>query len=832
MKQVIPLITAIVILLAVKTTLADTFTVTTNSDTGTGSLRAAIEAANAHLDSNGVADNIVFNISGSDFTSRTIYLQSALPTLIRPVIIDGTTQPNVETFGKSDARIKLVDSSLNNKFTGLNIQAINCELYGLYLTGFSDGVIVQVSDANAKIGALTKGNLINSSQNSCLEIQFSNNVVVNGNLMGTDSIGRDGSNYSLPFSTYGVIINSCNLVSIGSKGIFAGSPAGNTISHCSVGIWMHQDKNIKVQNNNIGSSRAGWLAVPNSTGILADGDNSYIAIGGDTLTEGNTISGNFQDGIEGEFRYSYFKGNHIGVDGSGQNSQSNHRYGIYLKNGSVWNQIGDNSLEGANIIAYNSNEGIALQNSSCTNNSIRINSMICNSAQTGIGGIVLNRGNDSIDVPDILITNSKGMTGRTVPGAVVDFYTDDGGACPHCEGKTWIASIPTDSAGVFFLSGDYRDDRVTATVTDPQGNSSEFTNCSTRSDSSTCISTVLLGPTTPQCTGTSINFYDQSVVLPGTFILKRIWNFGDGTTSSEAAPIHSYTTGNTTYTVELFDSTSAGCTSSEEIPVSLNYSPQAAFSAPTLACSNVNISFANTSSGGTGDSIVHTFWDFGDTFTDTTANPTHAFIDTGSFVISLTVTNSRGCSSSTSQGIAISLAPVPSYQYTFIDSCTASFTNTSTMGKHASFFWNFGDGSPNDSSTLNPVHRFIKSGTLRVTLTIYDTACNVTKIYFLPIIVDATSCTTGIAEVKNSKDVKIIPNPAGSSFNIQNNMQQPIQSVELYDVIGKLVYQIPSTNIRPNTSYRVQLPLLPNGVYTVRMKTSDSFVNVKVVESR
>ena len=59
-----------------------TFTVTSLDDAGTGSLRAAIEAANA---SGAASATIAFDVTG------TITLSSGLPPITHTVTIDGTT---------------------------------------------------------------------------------------------------------------------------------------------------------------------------------------------------------------------------------------------------------------------------------------------------------------------------------------------------------------------------------------------------------------------------------------------------------------------------------------------------------------------------------------------------------------------------------------------------------------------------------------------------------------------------------------------------------------------------------------------------------------------
>jgi PKD repeat protein len=68
---------------------------------------------------------------------------------------------------------------------------------------------------------------------------------------------------------------------------------------------------------------------------------------------------------------------------------------------------------------------------------------------------------------------------------------------------------------------------------------------------------------------------------------------------------------------------------------------------------------------------------------------------------------------------SVAAPPVPSFTYTSAVSCSTTVNFTSTSFNAASYLWNFGDGSPLDS-TLNPSHIYTVSGTYTITLT----ACN------------------------------------------------------------------------------------------------------------
>src|SRR5690349_3291125 len=84
---------------------ADTYTVSNTGDSGAGSLRQAIQAANARPG----MDQIVFNIPGAGI--HTISLAASLPDITDPITIDGYTQPGARanTDSVADNAILLIE---------------------------------------------------------------------------------------------------------------------------------------------------------------------------------------------------------------------------------------------------------------------------------------------------------------------------------------------------------------------------------------------------------------------------------------------------------------------------------------------------------------------------------------------------------------------------------------------------------------------------------------------------------------------------------------------------------------------------------------------------
>lgn len=132
------------------------------------------------------------------------------------------------------------------------------------------------------------------------------------------------------------------------------------------------------------------------------------------------------------------------------------------------------------------------------------------------------------------------------------------------------------------------------------------------------------------------------------------WNLGNGSTSASPLPMLTYTAG--TYAVSLTVTTPIGCTSTSPANGLINawLPPTAGFSASTYSTTadNATISFTDQSQG----SIAHWDWTFGDGGTGQGMNPTHDYMDVGTFQVTLYVTDVNGCTDEADATITI--APV------------------------------------------------------------------------------------------------------------------------------------------------------------------------------
>jgi PKD repeat protein len=110
-----------------------------------------------------------------------------------------------------------------------------------------------------------------------------------------------------------------------------------------------------------------------------------------------------------------------------------------------------------------------------------------------------------------------------------------------------------------------------------------------------------------------------------------IWSFGDGTTSTEDSPLHTYSQpGNYTVTVKSTGLCGEQKTVTQIVTVTC-VAPTPAF---TTATANLDVTFTNTSG-----EAKQLLWAFGDGTTSSAVSPQHHYTATGSYYVCLTVTN-------------------------------------------------------------------------------------------------------------------------------------------------------------------------------------------------
>jgi PKD repeat protein len=230
------------------------------------------------------------------------------------------------------------------------------------------------------------------------------------------------------------------------------------------------------------------------------------------------------------------------------------------------------------------------------------------------------------------------------------------------------------------------------------------------------------------CEGASTQFTDESVATSGISIVSRFWNFGDPTTgifntSSLLNPVHTFSdTG--TYTVTLITVNGSGCSDTIQKEVIITPKPGVDFYFGDVTCMETPLAFTTDTIATNIATIASFSWNFGDgSATSSAQNPVHTYTNSGTFTVTLTVTDLNGCINSISHEVTIGESPVSMFSYA--NSCQDSptqFTDLSLApnnGTIVSWYWNFGvNSSTSDTSVVqNPSFTYTLPGIYTVTLT-------------------------------------------------------------------------------------------------------------------
>jgi PKD repeat protein len=196
-----------------------------------------------------------------------------------------------------------------------------------------------------------------------------------------------------------------------------------------------------------------------------------------------------------------------------------------------------------------------------------------------------------------------------------------------------------------------------------------------------------------------------------------LWRFGDGATSTDKNPVHTYTAlGNFDVWLVVRNT---NCSDSLKHPVSVVPKPPIAnFDSIPSGCEPLSISIHNTSLNteipGT------TFrWDFGDGSISTAKNPTYTYFDAGTYRVELTISGPGGVDSK-SQVIHSYPSPKAYFEisplFVFANDEKVRAFNLSTEAD--SYLWEFGDGDT--SKVKEPFHRYMETGVFDITLWAYS----------------------------------------------------------------------------------------------------------------
>jgi hypothetical protein len=234
----------------------------------------------------------------------------------------------------------------------------------------------------------------------------------------------------------------------------------------------------QVQGSYIGTNRAATAAVANGgNGIEVKGNSNTIS---SSVISGNTADGVLLSGSSNQVQSSY-----IGTNSNGTAAVANGQSGVEVKGSS--NTIGGTTKAVRNTISGNSKDGVLV--SAGSGNTIRGDIIDANGpTSTGPGIVLSGSANGSLSPPSISSATYSGSS-LTVTGSftvaatgsfVLEFFANPTG---DAEGKVLLGALTvkvTSTGSVPFTfststSVPGTDPVITATLTDPAGNTSAFT---------------------------------------------------------------------------------------------------------------------------------------------------------------------------------------------------------------------------------------------------------------------------------------------------------------------------------------------------------------------
>ena len=583
---------------------AATFTVINTNPSGAGSLAQAITSANVASD----LDNVEFDIPGSGVPT----IVASLPAITQPVMIDGTTQAAgfVELRNGGGTALSIAGSGstitgmvLNSSSTGVGLGAAaggntvtGCRI-GTDPTGtsaFSNQVGVFIQGPSGGNNTIAN-NLVSGNTQTGISILGNNNIIT-GNVIGLDVTQTQAIG-----SGTGILVNSSTGNRVG--GTQAGE--GNLIAGfqgTAISVTNTTVQNTLIQGNRIGTNAtnaaglgvSGGVSFASVTGtgnvlggaqagagnlIVGASSNAVVVLNSSNLTiQGNTIGTaalpNAANGVD-----------MVGADGNtleGNVISGNGQAGINFRSGA------DSNTTHANEISANGGAGISIsggQMDRFTENSIHDNGGL--GIDLGAAGVAVNDPldadiapghNQGQNYPVLSMVSASQVTG-TLNSAINTSFTVELFASPSCdasgngEGGTFLGAIQvtTGPSGdttdfMFSLPPAAAGQVLTATATDPNGNTSEFSACTgtvpgnttTTSTQPTTTTTTSTQPTTTVTTSTTTTSVPATV--PST----------SSTTTSVTTTSLGTTTTSTTSTSTT--STSSAATSSSAPPTTATIS--------------------------------------------------------------------------------------------------------------------------------------------------------------------------------------------------------------------------------------------------------------------
>ncbi len=394
-------------------------------------------------------------------------------------IISGNNQDGISFFGGGNG------NQVQGNFIGTAVNGTAA------LSNSGQGVNIQ--STGVTIGGTVTGarNVISGNGQNGVKISGSSgSSQVLGNYIGTNAAG----NAALGNTANGVENSGGNLTiggaTVSARNVISGNLGSGVL------ITGVSATNTTVRRNYIGTDVTGNTALGNSAcgiGVFNSANDAHIFE--------NLISGNTAHGVEIDLNAddSDIHNNLIGTNAAGTGALGNGGSGVLISNNSNDNTIGGFSVSQGNTIAFNGADGVRISPSG-TGNRVLGNSIFSNTnlgIDLGGNGITANDAGDADTGPNNLqnfpvltAVTSAGFISGSLDSTVVNsaypvriefFANTSCDASGNGEGEVFLGTRDLSAPGNFPFSFSFTPivgkPFITATGTDQNGNTSEFSAC-------------------------------------------------------------------------------------------------------------------------------------------------------------------------------------------------------------------------------------------------------------------------------------------------------------------------------------------------------------------
>jgi gliding motility-associated-like protein len=312
----------------------------------------------------------------------------------------------------------------------------------------------------------------------------------------------------------------------------------------------------------------------------------------------------------------------------------------------------------------------------------------------------------------------------------------------------------------------------------------------------------------------AVTFADRS---PGASTW--LWSFGDGGTSNQQNPIHTYNSSgffDVTLTITLPGGCSNTITKTQYIKI--KSTTVDILNAPSGGC--IPFTYSPIPKIQSVDSVVKYSWDLGEPGAIyNTQFPTHTYSSVGSYDIKLTITTQTGCVETLTipNGVLTGTKPTANFNFSPGNTCASTpiqFTDLSTTSPGAIVRWHWDFGDSVLSTAQNPVHIYKDTGSLVVQFLISNNGCQDTLSKLIKVLPPVANFGYSV-NCNNRSDVTFIDssltNAAYGAISYQwdfgdgttSTQQAPVHS---YAALG--TYNATLTVINGPCSYQIAKPVI------------------------